>query len=197
LSDPFSYGRRARALVRVARVAPNANADTIARLMQRAADTATTRPVSRRQLNLILHEIAEQLLVRGIVDYAAVMGRDPGHRDWTVFPWRFWRTAIQADTSRRTATARPDTESQHSGGYRGTRHYSVDRQQGYTSGRSGVGHEYRRLIAARSSRRSSTCAHHSDRFLPRRCCRCAQSSLVGAPRERSKLGTLARLHPRR
>ena len=72
LDDPFSYGRRARAFVRVVSAASNVNIDTIALLMRRARESALAQRLSPRQLSLTLIEIAEVQLGHALVDDGAV-----------------------------------------------------------------------------------------------------------------------------
>jgi hypothetical protein len=71
LDDPFSYGRRARALARVAHAAPRANADTAAVLLRQARELALGRGLSSRQLSLTLLEIAKAQVGRGLADEGA------------------------------------------------------------------------------------------------------------------------------
>ena len=104
LGDPFAYGRRARALVRVTRAAAGTKVDMIAQLLRRARESAVASGLSTRQSSKTLLEIAEAQIGRGLVeDGAATLNAIPDHDlALSVFGhlggWRF--TLSKADGQR-------------------------------------------------------------------------------------------------
>jgi hypothetical protein len=71
LDDPLAYGRRERALARIAGAARVTDADTVASLLRRARESALAALLSPRQLSLTLLEIVERQLGRALIDDAA------------------------------------------------------------------------------------------------------------------------------